>query len=169
MESLPIVGSLRSRFTRHGSQLAYRREESRFYWCDVAATPLPVERGVYCLFSHDDDRIQKIGKADGHDGLRGRFRSYTGTKTATKLASDRTDQRWNRTMTDALNGERLSLYYFVTVPKLTEFRLDSSFELKKLECHWARSLERYLSKLVRDEYSKSGLLETCLLLSGLAD
>lgn len=72
-------------------------------------------------------------------------------------------------MTGALNGERLSLYYYVTLPKLTEFRLDGGFEPKKLECHWARSLEKYLSKLVRDEYSKSGLLETCLLLSGLSD
>jgi hypothetical protein len=31
----------------------------------------------------------------------------------------------------------------------------------------ARSFERYLSKLVRDEYKKRSLMETDLLLSGL--
>lgn len=169
MEIVPIVVSLKRAFTRHGTQLAYRSDESRFYWCNAAAPSLPIERGVYCLLSHGDTQIQKIGKADGQDGLLGRFRSYTGAKTAAKIAGDRTDQRWKRVMTGALNGERLSLYYYVTPPQPTEFRLDGGFEPKQLECHWARSLEKYLSKLVRDEYTKRNLHETCLLLSGLAD
>jgi hypothetical protein len=104
--------------------------------------------------------------------LRGRFSSYTGRKTLAKIAGDRTDQRWKIAMTGpVLNGERLSVYYYATAPKIitSPLSFDDGSEPKDLECLWARSLEKYLSQLVRAEYKKRGLMETHLLLAGLGD
>jgi hypothetical protein len=94
LEILPLVETLKSAFTLYGAQLQYLQEETRFTWCGPAAPSLPTEHGVYCLISHNGSRIQKIGKAEGKHGLRGRFNGYTGQKTLAKIASDRTDQRW---------------------------------------------------------------------------
>jgi hypothetical protein len=171
LEKLPLVEKLKGAFTLYGVQLQYLQKETRFRWCSPDTPSLPTEHGVYCLVSHGGSRIQKIGKAEGKNGLRGRFNGYTGQKTLAKIASDRTDQRWKTVMTGALHGERLSLYYYATVPRLIPlpFPVDDASQPKELECHWARSLEKYLSKLVRDEHKKRGLLETHLLLSGLGD
>ncbi len=69
--------------------------------------------GVYCLFSHGGTRLQKVGKADGAHGLRGRFRGYTGAKTEEKSERDPTDRLWKTVMTGSLKGERPQcVYYF---------------------------------------------------------
>jgi hypothetical protein len=79
-------------------------------------------------------------------------------------------QLWKRTMTGALHGERLSVYYYATAPvKIpTPIRFDDEV-VEKLDCHWARSLEKYLSRLVRAECKERNLSDTHLLLSGIAD
>lgn len=74
-------------------------------------------------------------------------------------------------MEGPLRGERLSVYYYVTPPK--KFQSPIWFDDKgfgqELNCHWARSFEVYLSKLVRSECRKNNLLDAYLLLSGVAD
>jgi hypothetical protein len=162
---------LKSKFTRYVRELEYLSDQSRFAWCGGASTiSMPQQPGVYCLFSHSGSRLQKIGKTESTGGLRDRFRGYTGKKTEGKIARDRTDQRWKRMMTDALRGERLSVYYYVTAPKKFEspIRFDNVSD-HELNCHWARSLEVYLSKIVRDECLAKHLTDTHLLLSGVAD
>ncbi|MCA6104738.1 hypothetical protein [Bradyrhizobium australafricanum] len=167
---MSAIEKLKSAFQRHGTELEYLPDQSRFSWCDLYAAPLPEDCGVYCLFSHDGSRIQKIGKAESRGGLRVRFRGYTGKKTDLKIANDKTDQRWKRIMTDALIGERLTLYYFVTAPVTVKspIRFDNELE-HELNCHWARPFEAHLSKLVRKECRERNLLDTHLLLSGAAD
>jgi hypothetical protein len=165
--SVSVIEKIKSAFTRHDRELEYLSDHSRFSWCGgVATAAIPREPGVYCLFSHDGSRIQKIGKTEKKGGLHARFGDYTGKKTESKIASDMTDRRWKRVMTNVLRGERLSVYYYVTAP--TKIRFEDGFD-KELDCHWARSLEMYLSKLVRAECGASNLLETHLLLSGAAD
>ena len=164
-----IIEKLKSQFTRCSAEFEYLPTESRFRWC---GTPnLPKECGVYCIFSHDDSRIQKIGKAERKRGLRGRFGDYTVKKTSAKLAKDSTDQLWKRAMVEGvLSGMRLGVYYYVTVP--TKVQSPISFDDgagEELDCHWARSLEKYLSGLVRNECEERNLAGTHLLLSGIAD
>jgi hypothetical protein len=111
METGSVIEKLKSTFTRYGRELEYLPDESRFSWCGPATPQLPEDFGVYCLFSHNGSRIQKTGKAEATGGLRARFCGYTGAKTDRKIASDKTDQRWKRIMTDSLRGKRLSVYY----------------------------------------------------------
>lgn len=169
---MSVIEKLKSAFTRYGRELEYRTDESRFSWCsDETTLSLPREPGVYCLLSHGDSRIQKVGKTEKTGGLRARFTDYTVKKTDRKIASDNTDQRWKRIMEGALRGERLSVYYYVTPPKKIQSPIrfdDNGFE-QELSCHWARSFEVYLSKCVRSECLKNNRLDTHLLLSGVAD
>jgi hypothetical protein len=169
---MSVIQKLKSAFTRYGRELEYRPYESRFSWCGDAATlSLPRESGVYCLFSHGNSRIQKVGKTEKAGGLRARFTDYTGKKTDGKIASDQTDQRWKRIMEGPLRGERLSVYYYVTPPMKFQSPIrfnDNGFD-QELSCHWARSFEALLSKLVRNECRENNLLDTYLLLSGAAD
>ena len=172
MDTISAIEKLKRAFTRYGRELEYLPDHSRFSWCGDAPTlSLPQESGVYCLFSHGDSRIQKVGKTEKAGGLRARFGDYTGKKTDGKIASDKTDQRWKRIMTDKLRGERLSVYYYVTVPKKfrSPIRFDDDGFEQELNGHWARSFEAYLSKLVRNECRAKNLLDTHLLLSGAAD
>jgi hypothetical protein len=171
MEPIPIVEKIKSRFKRHDVELEYLADQSRFAWCGAAAAQLPTEHGVYCLFSHNDTRVQKIGKAEAKHGLLARLSGYTSAKTVAKIESDKTDQRWQRVMRSVLEGERLSLFYFPTVPQIisSPIYLDEEPNPRELECHWARSLEKYLYGLVRAEYKKRNVLDTHLLLSGLGD
>jgi hypothetical protein len=171
MDALSVVEAIKGAFTPCGAALQYLSAESRFRWHGSDVRSLPREPGVYCLLSHGSTRIQKIGKAEAKGGLYSRLLGYTGARTAAKIASDKTDQRWKRVMEGVLNGENLSVYYYPTVPQIIDapIKFDGNAEREQLECHWARSLEKYLSKVVREEYTKRGLLETHLLLSGLAD
>lgn len=170
LETSPIIEKVKSVFTRHSAELEYLPDHYRFSWSGTSRSALPREPGVYCLFSHEGERIQKIGKTENERGLHGRFADYTSKKTERRLLADRTDQRWRRIMTCALHGERLSLYYYVTAPKNFElpFRFDDGVEIN-IDCHWARSLEKYLSKLVRSDCAAKGLSTTHMLLSGLSD
>ena len=166
-----MIEKLKLAFERVPSELVYKADESRFRWSP--STPeLTRERGVYCLLSHNDSRVQKIGKADGAEGLRGRFIGYTGKKTEQKLIKDRTDQRWKVAMTgDELRGQRLSVYYFITKPKMIASPIDFGEGVyKELQCHWARTFEQYLSALFRAEYRDRNVLNlTHFLLAGMGD
>lgn len=153
MDALSVVEKIKGAFTPCSAELQYLSEESRFRWHDSDAPSLPREPGVYCLLSHEGTRIQKIGKAEAKGGLYSRLLGYTGAKTAAKIASDKTDQRWKRVMEGVLNGESLSVYYYATVPQIIDapFKFEDGIEREQLECHWARSLEKYVSKVVRGE------------------
>lgn len=170
-DTLSMATAIKEQFIRFDCELEYIAKDSRFSWCkDKSATRLPTEVGVYCLFSHRESRIQKIGKAESTGGLRARFNQYVGKKTEFKLARDQTDQRWRRIMTDQLDGKRLQLFYFLTPPiKLPSPIRLSGDAARQLKCHWARSLENYLATAIRNEYRRDKLLDTHLLLSGKAN
>jgi hypothetical protein len=170
IDCLPVAEAIKRKFDRFGRDLQYDHEKFRFAWCGEAqgSRRLPTEAGVYCLFSHDASRIQKIGKTESMGGLRARFNQYTGRKTEQKLARDQTDQRWRRIMMGELNGEPLQLFYFVTPPIMRASPIREA--AGQLSCHWARSFEIHLAAIVRREYERDGLLNagTHLLLSNAA-
>jgi hypothetical protein len=174
-----VVEQVKSKFTRHDGELQYkvsrnevsRNEVSGFVWCGPGTSSLPDKPGVYCLFSHDDSRIHKVGMAERTGGLRDRFGDYTVLKTPARIARDPTDQLWQRVMTGPLRGERLSIYYYVTEPekKQSPIRFEELVG-KEFECHWARALEKYLDDLVCNEYKANNLLgKTHFLLSQRAN
>jgi hypothetical protein len=169
METLPIVETLKKKFKLHGAELEYRADKFKFAWCGNVNEKLPQMQGVYCLFSHGGSRLQKIGKADGASGMRGRFRSYIGAQTEEQSERDRTDRLWKTVMRGKLEGQRLSVYYFETPPGVVSepFVLDG-VPPAELKYDWARPLEKYLSRLFRRE---NGVLvgETHMLLSGIGD
>jgi hypothetical protein len=170
MDTPHIVETLKKKFTRHGAQLEYRPDKFKFAWCGNVKERLPKVQGVYCLFSHGDTRLQKIGKADGASGLRGRFGGYTGAQTEEQSERDRTDRLWKTVMTGKLEGEILSVYYFETPPGVMSipFVLDGGPPAEPIMYHWAKPLEAYLSKLFRSEHG--GLVgKTHMLLSGIGD
>jgi hypothetical protein len=169
MNTLAIVETLKKKFTLHGAELEYRADKFKFAWCGNVEERLPETPGVYCLFSHCGTRLQKIGKADGASGLRGRFRSYIGAQTEEQSERDRTDRLWRTVMTGKLTGERLSVYYFVTRPEAVSvpFVLDGA-PPAELKYDWARPLEKYLSRFFRRDHGEL-VGETHLLLSGIGD
>jgi hypothetical protein len=170
MDTLPFVETLKRKFTRHGAELEYRVDKFKFAWCGDVKEKLPEVHGVYCLFSHSGTRLQKIGKADGKRGLRGRFRSYTGAKTEEKSEADRTDRLWKTVMTGKLKDQLPSVYYFETPPGVMSipFVLDGAPPAKPIMYHWARPLEQYLSELFRSEHRKL-VGNTHMLLSGAGE
>lgn len=162
-----IIENIRRKFTRHADQLEYRENERRFSWVlqNGKSSNLPEQPGVYCLFSHDDQRIQKVGKADGVGGLAQRFRGYTAAKTIQKVEGDATDRRWRAAMTGGLRGQTLSIYYFVTPPLTLQVPF-AQLKEALLEAHWARSFENWLSVQVRLELSSPAEGALQMLLSG---
>ena len=110
---------------------------------------LPKLSGVYFLLSHNDSRVQKIGKAEGNQGLYQRFQNYTSKKNKGKL--DRTSELWLKVMTDPnkLKGESLSVFYYITKPYNIKLPNISCF---KLEAFWARSLEKHLSQIAKNHH-----------------
>jgi hypothetical protein len=170
MDTLPIVETLKKKFTLHGAELKYLEDEFRFAWCRNVKEKLPEVHGVYCLFSHGGTRLQKVGKADGAHGLRGRFRSYTGAKTEEKSERDPTDRLWKTVMKGNLKGKSLSVYYFETPPGVMSipFVLDGAPPAEPIKYHWARPLEEYLSRLFRCEHGEL-VGKTHMLLSGIGD
>ena len=131
---------------------------------------LPEVHGVYCLLSHGGTRLQKVGKADGKRGLRQRFESYTVAKSEEQSERDLTDRLWKTVMKGKLLGERLSVYYFRTLPGVMPepFVLDGAPATEPIMYHWARPLEKYLSTLFRTELGEL-VGETHMLLSGAGD
>jgi hypothetical protein len=168
MDTLPIVETLKKKFTLHGAELEYRADKFKFAWCGNVKEKLPEVHGVYCLFSHGGTRLQKIGKADGKRGLRGRFRGYTGAQTEEKSEADRTDRLWKTVMNGNLRDQRLSVYYFETPPGVMSipFVLDGAPAAEPIKYHWARPLEEYLSRLFRREHGEQVGETHMLLLSG---
>jgi hypothetical protein len=170
MEGIAMIERLKVAFERVDSELCYDAGEFRFRW-SPKDPELPNERGVYCLLSHKGSRVQKVGKADGAYGLRGRFLGYTGKKTTEKILRDKTDQRWKAAMTGELRAQPLSVYYFITKPQPIASPIDFGDGVQKeLQCHWARSFEQYLSALFRKDYKDKKVLNvTHFLLAGLGN
>src|ERR1700730_3039172 len=73
MDTLPIVETLKKKFTLHGAELKYLEDDFRFAWCGNVKEKLPEVHGVYCLFSQGGNRLQKVGKAGRGQRLRGRL------------------------------------------------------------------------------------------------
>jgi hypothetical protein len=172
METIPLIEKVKLKFQRADAVLEYRAEEFRFGW-SPSDPKLTKECGVYCLLSHGETRVQKVGKGDGETGLNGRLRGYTNKKTEQKANSDPTDRLWRTVMMEKekLLGQPLSFYYFVTEPKKIILPIDYGDEIQEeLKCHWARDFERSLSERFRKEYEAAGVLNvTHFLLAGAGD
>jgi len=148
---MTVRDQILSSFTRFSSELAYDETNFKFYWVheDASTQTLPKAPGVYCIFSHNDTKLQKVGKADALGGLHGRFLAYTAKKTKRKLKSDATDRLWQQVMTGPLKGQKLSLYYFVTEP-ITVGKIPFDIGVP-IFAQWARSFEQELSRCAKNE------------------
>jgi hypothetical protein len=169
LEMMPLAEALKRKFTLHGAELEYLEDQFRFVWRGEAEDKLPTVHGVYLLFSHGGTRLQKVGKADGKTGLRGRSRGYTSVKTEDKSERDATDRLWKTAMKKQLLGQRLSFYYFETPP--AELPLPFALEARSpvpIMYNWARPLEMYLLALAQEEY-RDQVGKTHLLLIGNSD
>jgi hypothetical protein len=98
--------------------------------------------GVYFIVC--DDCIQKVGKAEGKYGLKGRMSQYTGNKVKT-FQNDKTDVLWNSVMTNELKNKKLEMYVLPTEPIIFKFL---GIEVEGMI---ARSLEKKLSILAREQ------------------
>lgn len=88
---------------------------------DLAAlNALPQDRGIYFFLSHENTRLQKIGKANGQGGLRERIRKYKVLVNPEHPPADRTPLFWYRVMTGNVqqneqrmpeNYGRIDLYF----------------------------------------------------------
>jgi hypothetical protein len=170
LEDIPLIEKMKRLFVRLDAELEYYEKEFRFRW-RPGDSKLPEKCGVYCLLSHGDARVQKVGKADGARGLYGRFLSYTAKKKEDKAINDRTDRLWRTIMTDKLLGRALSVYYFVTEPMMIESPIDFDDGVREVyKCQWARDFERSLSLRFREQYKNEGVAGvTHFLLSGAGD
>jgi hypothetical protein len=63
------------------------------------ANLLPTEKGIYFLLSHQRTRLQKIGMANGKNGLRQRIRDYRVRVNPKHPPADRAPLFWYRVMT----------------------------------------------------------------------
>lgn len=99
--------------------------------------------GIYFIVSKDTNDIQKIGKAEGKLGLKGRVQTYR-----SKLASRTNDQTvkiFYEAMTGPLLGITLEMYILPLPPQTIDFH---GFIV---ELQMARSLELALSKRAIEE------------------
>ena len=149
----------------------YLIPESRFAWEGTENVQLPDLSGVYFLLSHNGKKLQKIGKADGQYGLRGRLKAYTSKKTKKKLEEYATDRLWMKVMKGELLGQSLSVYYYLAEPEVRDKMLNASpdrggeeYILNGLEYQWARSFEKKLSNLATEMSKANEDIE--MLLSG---
>lgn len=160
-----MIEKVKKVFTRYERDLEYVPGALRFSWRgELAHLPLPREAGVYCLLSHDDTRVQKVGKTEKQGGLRARLSDYTVRRTMEYVAGDPTDLLWRKAMEGPLLGQPLGVYYYVTTPKRfpSPVCFDDAAIARELSCHWARSLEVYVSQVARTEGHP-------MLLSGVSD
>lgn len=168
MKNNTISTKIKKLFTRHPHELTYDAEKLCFSWVYECAdrTKIPEESGVYALFSHFGERIQKIGKADGSGGLRARFNRYTSRKTEEKLKKDPTVALWRRAMTGQLMSQNLIIYYIVTPPQIIINEISNEFSFDGFHLQWARDLEYKISRAVKLECASGALVDTHMLLSG---
>ena len=75
--------------------------------------------GVYFILC--DDCIQKIGKAEGKYGLKGRMSQYTGNFKIKTFQNDKTDILWNSVMTNELKNKILEMYVLAAEPIIFSF------------------------------------------------
>ncbi|CAM8410344.1 hypothetical protein MCEREM36_01218 [Candidatus Methylopumilus universalis] len=161
MKHFDLLEFILKKCTPVSASLIYKIENNCFEW-KYKKPDIPYSSAIYFLLSHNNKKIQKIGKAEGIGGLNQRLKSYTAKKKKGKL--DKTADLWHSVMTnpDQLKGEPLRVYYLETVPhKLSDKRIP---ELA-LEAHWARSLEIQLTKISMDRIMKLKLEKTEMLLS----
>ena len=168
MDNDPASVKIKNLFIKHPHELKYEPERLCFSWVYECAdrAKIPEESGVYALFSHGGERIQKVGKADGSGGLRSRFNRYTAKKNEGKLNRDPTVALWYRTMTGKLIDQNLVLYYMVTPPKIIKNEISEHFSFDGFYLQWARDLEYRLSRAVNLECASGALADTHMLLSG---
>jgi hypothetical protein len=169
MDNEPASAKIKKFFTKYPHELNYDPEKLCFSWVYQSQdrTKIPEESGVYALFSHSGEKIQKVGKAEGAGGLRSRFKRYTYKKNDEKLKKDPTVALWLRVMTNQLFNQKLTLYYILTPPKLIENEISSHFNFDGVYLQWARDLEYRLSHAVNLECASSNLVDTHMLLSGM--
>ncbi len=71
---------------------------------------LTLQRGVYFLLSDKMTQIQKVGKANGIDGLRQRMVDYQTCRQGAELQNP-TPALWHAVMMGPLQGKPLSLWF----------------------------------------------------------
>ncbi len=168
MDNDPISVKIKKFFTKHPHELKYDAERLCFSWmCECAdRATIPKMPGVYALFSHSGERIQKVGKADGNGGLFARINRYTGKKNMIKLNKDPTVALWYNTMTNELIEQSLTLYYMVTPPRIIKNEISDYFSFDGFSLQWARDFEFKLSRALNLECGSGNLVDTHMLLSG---
>ena len=168
MDKFNVLEFVKTQCVKVNSPLRYLPDESRFCWDDATSVSLPTQSGVYFLLSHNDTKIQKIGKADGRGGLKGRLRGYTAKKTPHKINTDKTDRLWREKMTNHLLGESISVFYYETSPmEINKSYIQGNVEHSLVvEAQWARSLEEKLSRLAAQDVKERGVTYEEMLLSG---
>lgn len=102
-----------------------------------------ISTGIYFIVRKDTKEIQKIGKAEGKYGLKGRIATYRGKLASRK--NDKTVEIYKKAMTGVLAGVPLEMH-ILPLPTKTMDYLGIEVELQM-----ARSLELTLSKRARDE------------------
>ena len=96
----------------HVANLTYGPSGDGHRFTVVPTTPpLTEQRGVYFLLSHNDTQIQKVGLANGIEGLRQRMVGYERIYRPNGQSGDPTMALWHRVMTGQLQGQTLSLWF----------------------------------------------------------
>jgi hypothetical protein len=168
MSSTSTGQNIQKHFQKCPDTLIFNTERLAFSWKKASSQALTLPRiaGVYALFSHGGERIQKVGKAEGKNGLAGRLRMYTRAKTDQKLAKDSTVQLWLDVMTSQLLGQELEVYYVEAAPIPVQNIITDQFVKAPILAHWARDFELQLSLAASREVEAEGLGSTHMLLTG---
>lgn len=96
------------------------RQRYAFQVIEGDANALPTAKGIYFLLSHNNERLQKIGRTNGQNGLRQRIKGYTRAFDPQNPGKDRSPAFWYRVMTgNVQQGEqritedygRIDLYF----------------------------------------------------------
>lgn len=127
-EHVSVIEKIKDKFI-FGGIISY--DESRK---KLLMETLPNVDSVYCIVDTKEEKIHKIGKASGEQGLSKRARSYT----VEEFAHER--------LLNELKNTKLSIFYFPVEPK---FFIDDFGH--KLKYQAARDLEKILSKQARKE------------------
>lgn len=125
-------------------------------WVDTQQRDVPKDVGVY-IWLDESGRVQKVGKAEGREGLRQRYSWGTGDPER-----DSTTRLWRDVWgSGALRGKRIKVY-FDPCPPLSMMKEVRGFGRIEVLAQTAREEERTLSIWARNDGEP-------MLLAGKAD